>query len=139
ARTGFPHRMLLPMGRRGGMPMQMFVIVTPVVKDKLMNLVDMDTMRDRKVCRFTVCMDTLPLGFPFDREIRMAHFFTNNMKMTDVMIFHKDMDTMNGSKMMDMTHMVMKRDDLTYMDHDMLVKSRFRDAFLMDDDHMTRM
>lgn len=139
ARTGYPHRLLLPMGRRGGLELQMYVIVTPVRTGLTLNTIDMDVMKTRKVCRFTVCMDTLPLGFPFDREIDMTTFRTNNMKFTDVMIFHKELETANGVRDVDISDMVMKHDDYTILDKDMLVRTRFMDPVMMDEERMMRM
>ncbi|CAG9564772.1 unnamed protein product [Danaus chrysippus] len=89
--TGFPTRLLLPKGRVGGMKMMLYVIVTPL---KLVDNVDIsildvnrkDVVRD---FRSTVLLDKMPLGFPFDRQIDIAKFFTPNMKFLDVMIFHK--------------------------------------------------
>jgi hypothetical protein len=36
--------------------------------------------------------DDKPMGFPFDREIHMADFYTSNMYFKDVNIFHKKYD-----------------------------------------------
>ncbi|XP_032519362.2 basic juvenile hormone-suppressible protein 2-like [Danaus plexippus] len=89
--TGFPTRLLLPRGRVGGMKMMLYVIVTPL---KMVDNVDIsildvnrkDVVRD---FRSTVLLDKMPLGFPLDRHIDIAKFFTPNMKFLDVMIFHK--------------------------------------------------
>ncbi|XP_026736126.1 basic juvenile hormone-suppressible protein 1 [Trichoplusia ni] len=139
SRIGFPHRLLLPLGRRGGMPMQMFVIVTPVKTNLLLPNLDMNIMKERKTCRWSVCFDTMPLGFPFDRKIDMTHFFTRNMKFTDVMIFRKDLSLSNTIKDVDMSDMMMKKDDLTYLDSDMLVRWSYKDVMMMSKDDMMRM
>lgn len=52
ARTGFPHRLLLPMGRRGGLELQIFAIVTPVRTGMVLPTLDMDVMKARKVNTF---------------------------------------------------------------------------------------
>lgn len=136
SRTGLTSRLLLPMGNRLGLEMQLFVILTPVQKTMLLKDVDMDIMRTTKRCRFTACLDTLPLGFPFDRVIDPVYFRVDNMKWLDVVIYHKDIETMNTSKNVDFTDLVMKRDDLTWMDKDMLVRSRFTDKMTMDMDRI---
>ncbi|CAG4928700.1 unnamed protein product [Colias eurytheme] len=139
SRVGFPHRLLLPRGHVGGLDLQMFVIVTPVRSGLVMNTIDMNMMKDRHTCRWTTCFDTMPLGFPFDREIDMTTFFTNNMKFTDVKVFYKDMATSNTVKDFDMSDMIMKRDDLTCWDKDMLVRWSYRDVMMMSTDKMMRM
>lgn len=139
SRIGFTTRMLLPLGKTGGFDMQMYVIVTPVRTGLILPTVDMTIMRDRRVCYWTVCVDTMPLGFPFDREIDMTRFFTTNMKFHDIKIYRKDMNLANNIKDMDLTDMVMKRDDLTYLDTDMLVNWSYRDVMMMSTDRMTRM
>uniref|UniRef100_A0A2A4JMW0 Methionine-rich storage protein n=1 Tax=Heliothis virescens TaxID=7102 RepID=A0A2A4JMW0_HELVI len=138
-RVGFPHRLLLPLGRRGGMPLQMFVIVSPVKTNLLLPTVDMTIMKERKTCRWSVCFDTMPLGFPFDRKIDMTHFFTNNMKFTDVLVYRKDMGMSNSVKDIDTSDMVMKKDDLTYLDNDQLVRWSYKDVMMMSKDDMMRM
>lgn len=137
-RRGFPHRLLLPLGRRGGMPLQLFVIVTPVRTGLLLPSVDLDTMRQRRACRWTSCIDTMPLGFPFDRKIKLTRFHTTNMKFFDVLVYRKDMDTSNTVKDIDTSEMIMKRDDLTCLDTDMLVRRSYKDVMLMSVDNMMR-
>ncbi|CAB3254226.1 unnamed protein product [Arctia plantaginis] len=138
-RTGFPHRLLLPLGRIGGMPMQMYAIVTPVKTGMLLPTIDMSIMRDRKMCRFSVCFDTMPLGFPFDRRIDTSYFFTKNMKFHDITIYRKDMDMANISKDIDLSDMVLKQDDLTYLHRDKLVRWSYRDLMMTSADNMMRM
>lgn len=136
-RVGFPHRLLLPLGRLGGMPLQLFVIVTPVKNNPMLPLVDMSIMKERRTCRWSVCFDTLPLGFPFDRKIDMSHFLTHNMMFTDVIVYRKDLS--NAIKDVDRSDMVMKKDDLTFLDTDMLVHRSHKDVMLMSKDDMLRM
>lgn len=138
-RLGMPHRMLLPLGHLGGLPMQFFVIVTPVRTGLLLPTVDINIMKDHHTCRWSSCYDTMPLGFPFDREIDTSHFFTNNMKWIDVLVYRKDLATSNTVKDVDTSDMVMKRDDLTYLDSDMLVRWSYRDVMMMSADKMLRL
>nr|AAC35429.1 diapause associated protein 2 [Choristoneura fumiferana] len=138
-RTGFPTRLLLPMGSRGGLEFQMFVIVSPVRTGLTLPTIDMAQMKDRHTCFWTTCVDSMPLGFPFDRVIETTHFFTPNMKFTDILVFRKDMDLANVNKEVDTSDMVMRRDDLTYLDKDMLMNWSYRDVMLMSTDKMMRM
>ncbi|XP_068617306.1 basic juvenile hormone-suppressible protein 1-like [Battus philenor] len=138
-RIGFPHRLLLPLGQFGGLPLQFFVIVTPVRTGYVLPTIDQNVMKDRRVCRWTTCVDSMPLGFPFDREIDVTWFFTNNMKFYDVKVYRKDLGLSNTVKNMDRSDMVMKRDDLTYLDTDMLVNWSYKDVMLMSTDKMQRM
>lgn len=138
-RLGWSHRLLLPLGHRGGMPLQLFVIVTPVRTGLVLPTIDMSVMKDRHACYFSVCFDTMPLGFPFDREIDVTRFFNSNMKFIDINVYRKDMGISNTVKDIDMSEMVMKRDDLTYLDTDMLVKWSYRDVMMMSADKMLRM
>lgn len=90
--TGFPTRLILPKGRVGGMDMLLYVIVTPI---RLIDNVDtamFETFRKDNFVDFrsTILLDKMPLGFPFDRQINTAKFFTPNMKFVDVKIFHRE-------------------------------------------------
>lgn len=89
--TGFPTRLLLPKGHVGGMKMLLYVVVTPLrlVDNADLSLLDTDRKDLRKDFRSTLMLDKMPLGFPLDRHIDLANFFTPNMKFLDVMIFHK--------------------------------------------------
>ncbi|CAG9562296.1 unnamed protein product [Danaus chrysippus] len=139
SRLGFPHRLLLPLGHRDGLELQMFVIVTPVRTGLVLPSIDMGVMKDRRACRWSVCFDTMPLGFPFDREIDMSHFVTNNMKFHDILVFRKDLDMSNSVKDIDTSDMVMMRDDLTYLDRDLLVRWSYKDVMMMSGDKMMRL
>lgn len=138
-RLGIPRRLLLPLGRRGGLPLQMFVIVTPVRNGLVLPNIDMKIMRERHTCRYSVCFDTMPLGFPFDREIDVTRFYTNNMKFLDILVYRKDVDISNNVKDVDMSDMVMKYDDLTYLDTDKLVRWSYKDVMMTSVDKMMRL
>ncbi|XP_041979765.1 basic juvenile hormone-suppressible protein 1-like [Aricia agestis] len=138
-RIGMSHRLLLPLGTHGGLLLQMFVIVTPVRTGTLLPTIDLGVMKDRRVCRWAACIDTMPLGFPFDREVDVTTWHTRNMKFADVLVYYKDMALANVVKDTDLSDMIMKRDDLTYLDTDMLVRWSYRDVMMMSADKMTRM
>ncbi|CAH2085085.1 unnamed protein product [Euphydryas editha] len=138
-RIGFSHRLLLPLGNREGFPLQLFVIVTPVRTGLVLPTIDMSIMKDRHACHFSVCIDTMPLGFPFDREIEVTNFYNTNMKFVDINIYRKDLGISNTVKDYDMSELVMKRDDLTYLDTDMLVRWSYRDVMMTSADRMLRL
>lgn len=81
--TGFPSRLMLPKGRKGGMTYQMFCIVSPYVES---------TQKPHQK-GFTEggygYVDNLPYGYPLDREIDETVWFTPNMHYLDVDIYHK--------------------------------------------------
>ncbi|CAH4030070.1 basic juvenile hormone-suppressible protein 2-like [Pieris brassicae] len=89
--TGFPTRLVLPKGTIGGMKFLLYVIVTPLKMVDNMDITMLDDKRKDRIMdwRSTVLLDKMPLGFPLDRTIDVAKFFTPNMKFVDVMIFHK--------------------------------------------------
>ncbi|KAG4078999.1 hypothetical protein HA402_001654 [Bradysia odoriphaga] len=71
-RFGFPDRLMLPKGKKGGMPFQFYFIVTPYTPST-----------------DGYYVDNLPFGYPFDRKIDETHWYTPNMYYYDVNIFHK--------------------------------------------------
>ncbi|KAM3960034.1 LOW QUALITY PROTEIN: sex-specific storage-protein 1 [Aphomia sociella] len=138
SRIGF-HRLLLPLSTIGGLVYQIFVVVTPVRTGLVLPSLDQSIMKQRHDCRWTVCVDTMPLGFPFDRPIDEVNFFTNNMKFHDVVIYMKNLAVSNTVKNVDMSEMVMKRDDLTYRDSDMLRSRSYKNIMQMTTDNMTHL
>ncbi|GAB0094124.1 hypothetical protein DMENIID0001_093520 [Sergentomyia squamirostris] len=68
----FPSRLMLPKGKKGGMPFQLFFYVAPMMEN------------------------FHPFGFPLDRKINEQYWFTPNMKYYDVMIFHKTESEINA-------------------------------------------
>jgi len=71
-RFGIPDRLMLPKGKKGGMPFQFFFMVTPYMPST-----------------DSYYIDALPFGYPFDRKIDETYWFTPNMYYYDVNIFHK--------------------------------------------------
>ncbi|XP_059045621.1 sex-specific storage-protein 1-like [Achroia grisella] len=130
SRIGYPNRLLLPLGSLGGITYQIFVIVTPVRTGLTLPALDMNIAKERRSCRWSVCMDTMPLGFPFDRPIDEVNFYTSNMKFQDVVVYLKE-PVSNSVKEMDMSDMVMKRDDLMYRDRDYVKLMQRRDKNVM--------
>ncbi|CAD7081075.1 unnamed protein product [Hermetia illucens] len=87
ANCGFPDRLVLPKGWVGGMPMQLFVIVTKA-KDVVKRDFDHTIICGKRTLINEV--DDFSLGFPFDRRIDETEFYTKNMLFKDVLIFHDD-------------------------------------------------
>nr|CAR85697.1 hemocyanin subunit type 1 precursor [Cryptotermes secundus] len=91
---GYPERLLLPKGKRDGMPFSLFVILTDFDKEKVNDLPwDYDYGGSISYCG-TVSghkyPDSKPMGFPFDRQINSDNFFRSNIYQKDVVITFKD-------------------------------------------------
>ncbi|KAJ1519335.1 hypothetical protein ONE63_004633 [Megalurothrips usitatus] len=84
---GFPDRLVLPMGHKAGLPLTLFVMVTPYG-------IEGEQVHDHGVmsCNGLVkSVDNRPLGFPFDRKIEnYGKFYMPNMYFKDILVFHKD-------------------------------------------------
>lgn len=76
-----PAHLMLPKGKKTGMPYVMFMMITPRTGE-------MKTMDwDRTV------VDTLPMGYPFDRQLHLEEWWQiPNMMEKEVLIFHKKTD-----------------------------------------------
>lgn len=83
---GFPQRLLLPKGKKEGMPFQFFVYVNPVEGE----LFPYES-RVFGVSEF----DNKPLGFPLDRPTVNFRYDGPNMMLKDVLIYHKDETELN--------------------------------------------
>jgi len=84
---GFPWRLMLPKGTKGGMEFQMFFIVVPQI--------DMQTtmMRDEPtfICgNYDQYVDYRSYGFPLDRTINEMYWYTPNMYYYDAIIYHEE-------------------------------------------------
>jgi hypothetical protein len=71
-RFGFPARLMLPKGKKGGMQYRFFFMVT-----------------QHTPSTDGYYVDNLPLGYPFDRIIDETYWYTPNMYYYDANIFHK--------------------------------------------------
>lgn len=88
AHTGFPARLMLPKGKKGGMPFQFFFVVSPYYAPT--------TKPHEGYEEFGYgYVDSLPYGFPLDREINENYWFTPNMYYYDTFIFHKTQSEIN--------------------------------------------
>jgi hypothetical protein len=94
---GYPERLLLPRGKKGGQAFTFYVILTPYIKQ------DENDFKPYNYKSFSSCgvgsgfkyPDDKPLGFPFDRPIYGGDFYTPNMYFKDVAIFHKKQEEVN--------------------------------------------
>nr|CAQ63321.1 hemocyanin 1 precursor [Thermobia domestica] len=91
---GFPDRLLLPKGKKEGMPFTLFVMVTDWEKEKVNDVpYDYDYGGSISYCGTLnhKYPDTQPMGYPFDRRIEnVEEFLTPNMYVKDVVITHND-------------------------------------------------
>lgn len=83
---GFPERLLLPKGKKEGMPFQMYVYVNPVEEEPVLYM-----SRIFGGYKF----DNKPHGFPLDRPIFNFRYDGSNMMLKDIMIYHKDETELN--------------------------------------------
>jgi len=89
AHCGFPERLMLPRGQKGGMPFQFFFMVVPYTAPKVERYSGYDYTVSCGVGKGSRYLDNLPFGYPFDRKIEENYWFTPNMFYYDVQIFHK--------------------------------------------------
>ncbi|XP_076180888.1 hexamerin 70a isoform X2 [Ptiloglossa arizonensis] len=78
--SGFPERLLLPKGKKEGMPFQIFLYVSPVTEKKIFSS---RIWGDYKY-------DVKAYGFPLDRPASDMMFKGPNMMFKNVLIYHKD-------------------------------------------------
>jgi len=81
---GYPDRLILPKGKKEGMPFKLFVSVSHFDETKGIKI-------DSPVWGPSV-MDPRPLGYPLDRPVHAFNFTVPNFYMRDVLIFHKQAD-----------------------------------------------
>ncbi|KOC69159.1 Hexamerin [Habropoda laboriosa] len=82
---GFPERLLLPKGKKEGMPFQLFLHVSPVTS---MNKYNSRIWGNYK-------FDNRPFGFPLDKPLDGFNYDGPNMMFKDILIYHKDQPDMN--------------------------------------------
>ncbi|XP_048513195.1 hexamerin-like isoform X1 [Athalia rosae] len=84
---GFPKRLLIPKGKKDGLPLRIFVHVAPCNDDHT-------SETDSPVWGKGIT-DGRPLGFPLDRPSTIENLTLPNIHWRDVVIFHKDVDEVN--------------------------------------------
>jgi hypothetical protein len=89
AHCGFPDRLMLPKGWKSGMPYQFFFMITPYAAPQQEQYSTYNQVITCGIGSGSRFIDSLPFGYPFDREIDENYWFTPNMYYYDTMIFHK--------------------------------------------------
>lgn len=90
---GFPQRLALPKGKKGGMPIQLFVIVSEYRSPSTW-VIQKDWFSSSN-CRRDI--DARSLGFPLDRYIDETVWYTPNMKYIETAVYHKSEMDINSS------------------------------------------
>lgn len=78
---GYPRYLMIPQGRKSGLPLQLFAIVSPyskVTKETVNTIIAGREIDDGR-----------SLGFPFDRPIEAFKFNETNFAFKDVVVYHK--------------------------------------------------
>lgn len=84
---GFPDRLLLPKGKKEGMPYNLLVVVTPFDES---NVIQIDSpVWGRNV------YDTHPMGFPLDKPVDPLLLALSNIHVTEVLVHHREMEELN--------------------------------------------
>jgi len=89
AHSGFPHRLILPMGKRGGQVYSLYVHISPYYAPRIPQYSTYDPVLSTGVGSGSRFIDALPYGYPFDRPIDEYYWYTSNMYYHDVPIYHK--------------------------------------------------
>ena len=95
AHCGVPARLMLPKGKKGGMPYQLYVIVSPFKAPIVPQYEGFDSRITCGIGSGARWLDSLPFGYPFDRPIDEKVWYTPNMKYVDSMIYHKKESEIN--------------------------------------------
>ncbi|XP_062540229.1 hexamerin-1.1-like [Armigeres subalbatus] len=96
AHCGFPARLMLPKGKKGGMPFQLYFIVSPYHEPTTPQYEGYDYTLNCGVGSGARYVDSLPFGYPFDRPIDEKVWFTPNMYYYDAVIYHKNEKEINA-------------------------------------------
>lgn len=89
AHSGFPNRLILPMGKKGGQTYRLFVHVSPFYAPDVPQYSTYDRVISTGIGSGSRFVDKLPFYYPFDRRIDEYQWYTPNMYYYDVNIFHK--------------------------------------------------
>lgn len=86
--TGFPDRLALPKGKKEGLPLKLFIHVTPFHQDQAITI--------PSPIWGTTVVDGKPMGFPLDRPVvRQMFQGISNAYFKDVVVFHKQIEELN--------------------------------------------
>lgn len=90
---GFPERLLLPRGKKGGMPYNLFVIISPVNQPAV--------QVDSPIWGHMID-DGRSMGFPLDRPVTSLLFNVPNMHLMEVLVHHgteQELNTVDETKL----------------------------------------
>lgn len=91
---GLPERLLLPRGKKGGMPYNLFVIISPVDQSV--------TVKVNSPIWGHMTSDGRSMGFPLDRPVTSLFFNVPNMHLTEVVVHHgteQELNTVDETKL----------------------------------------
>lgn len=89
AHSGFPNRLILPMGKKGGQVYRLYVHVSPYYPPHTPQYSTYDPILGTGIGSGSRYIDALPLGYPFDRRIDEYYWYTPNMYYYDAVVYHK--------------------------------------------------
>lgn len=95
AHSGFPNRLLLPKGKKGGQIYRLFVHVSPYHAPAIEQFTGFDKVVSIGIGSGARWVDSLPFGYPLDRYIDELVWYTPNMHYHEVNIFHKKENEIN--------------------------------------------
>jgi len=89
AHSGFPNRLILPKGQKGGSLYQIFVHISPYHEPQVPQYSTYDSIISTGIGSGSRWIDSLPFYYPLDREIDVYNWYLPNMYYQDVLIYHK--------------------------------------------------
>ncbi|CAD6994107.1 unnamed protein product [Ceratitis capitata] len=91
AHCGVPQRLMLPIGKKGGMPYQFFFMVYPYHEPAVKQFSTYDPVISCGIGSGARWGDSLPFGFPFNRPVKHGYYFdVDNFHFEPVVIYHKE-------------------------------------------------
>lgn len=96
AHCGFPNRLMLPKGKKGGMPFQFFFFITPYHEPEVKQFTGFDPTISCGIGSGARYLSDLPFIYPLERKIDVKSFFVDNMYIYDTYIFHKSEADVNA-------------------------------------------
>jgi hypothetical protein len=97
AHCGFPMRLAIPKGKRGGMMFQMLFYVYQYVPPQVEQFSGFDKTLSCGIGSGARDVDNSPFGYPLNRPIDEKYWLTPNMYYYDVNVFHKKEMEMNSA------------------------------------------
>jgi hypothetical protein len=95
AHSGYPNRLLLPKGKKGGKVFKLFVHISPYHAPAVEQGTGYDNVVSVGIGSGARWVDSLPFGYPLERPIDELVWYTPNMYYHEVNIFHKKENEIN--------------------------------------------